>query len=148
MAQEQLSTALTFCKRMGTFDYDGVRALVDQPKFVHHVRPSSLGGFGHPQGFSIEEFIQFGEARHKEFQSLEFSEPHQTIQGTDQISLTFETTSTMVDGKVMKADQAFFFTFTPGTSKIVKVVQFADSLLWFKMAEQRGHPFPAPKVFV
>ncbi|KAL8287343.1 hypothetical protein RQP46_003795 [Phenoliferia psychrophenolica] len=75
---------------MGTFDYDGVRALVD-PAFVHHVT--------HP------------------------------------------------DGQKTKADQVFFITFVPGTTTVLKVIQIADSLLWYKIDEKRGRPVPEVQLY-
>ncbi|KAL8286721.1 hypothetical protein RQP46_004249 [Phenoliferia psychrophenolica] len=141
MTTEQYQTVLTLFKCMAAYDTEGIKPILADD-FVHHIRPASVSGFGHPDGFTKEQYFKFGEMMRERIKTVEFGEPIEAVCMPDKVAVWCTTTTTNKEGHVIKGEMMSFYTFAPGTNKIVKSVQMVDSYVAHKMSEKQGKPLP------
>lgn len=127
MQAAQLATVQNYWKAMEAGDFEALNSIFDD-NLSYQLCPASVAeAQGLTGGWSKSAFLEFAKTLPEGFKSFGIQRATELVQGEDKLVMHFKVEGVMKNDATFKNELAVFFDFVPGTTKIVKVVEFVDS---------------------
>lgn len=123
--ESQLAAALQVFSAANAFDIDLMASVLDD-SVRWLMRPESISG-GSSDGISKAEYIVFAANMKNMVAVPGFQDPEEIVQEPNKICFWIKTDGITKAGAPFLTESMFIFKFTPGTAKIIRVIEMLDS---------------------